>query len=270
MSDETPTGAAPMLLALDFDGVLCDGMIEYFQTAWRGYCRIWSPEDKTPPAGLAESFYRTRPVVETGWEMPLVVRSLLQGISEAEILADWGTLAKQQIEREGLNPADLSAAVDSSRDEWIAADLDTWLAQHRFYPGVVEWLAQTLQSGVDVYIISTKESRFIRQLLAQQGVDFPGDRLIGKEIRQPKAQTLRDLIQQHTQDGTPPAVWFVEDRLKTLQTIQPQPDLANVRLFLADWGYNTATERDTAQQDPQIHLISLAQFAGAFPGWLLA
>ncbi|HIK41341.1 HAD family hydrolase [Thermoleptolyngbya sp. M55_K2018_002] len=270
MSNAVLADAMPTLLALDFDGVLCDGMIEYFQTAWRGYCRIWSPEDKTPPAGLAESFYRTRPVVETGWEMPLIVRSLLQGISEAEILADWGTLAKQQIEREGLNPADLSAAVDGSRDEWIAADLDTWLAQHRFYPGVVERVAQALQSGLDVYIISTKESRFIRQLLAQRGVDFPGDRLIGKEIRQPKAQTLRDLIQQHTQDGTPPAVWFVEDRLKTLQTIQPQPDLATVRLFLADWGYNTAAERDTAQQDPQIHLISLAQFAGAFPGWLPA
>jgi len=202
--------------------------------------------------------------------MPLVVRSLLQGISEADILANWGTLAKQQIEREGLNPADLSAAVDGSRDEWIAADLDTWLAQHRFYPGVVARLAQILQSDTAVYIISTKESRFIRQLLAQQGVDFPGDRLIGKEIRQPKAQTLRDLIQQHTHDGTPPVVWFVEDRLKTLQTIQPQPDLAGVTLFLADWGYNTAAERDTAQQDPQIHLISLAQFAGAFPGWLTA
>jgi phosphoglycolate phosphatase-like HAD superfamily hydrolase len=270
MPDTPLTAPAPTLLALDFDGVLCDGMIEYFQTAWRGYCRIWSPEEKTPPAGLAEAFYRTRPVVETGWEMPLVVRSLLQGIAEADILANWGTLAKQQIEREGLNPADLSAAVDGSRDEWIAADLDTWLAQHRFYPGVVARLAQTLHSGINVYIISTKESRFIRQLLAQQGVDFPGDRLIGKEIRQPKAQTLRDLIQQHTHDGTPPVVWFVEDRLKTLQTIQPQPDLAGVTLFLADWGYNTAAERDTAQQDPQIHLISLAQFAGAFPGWLTA
>gem|GEM_PF-4100580 len=25
----------PTLIALDFDGVLCNGLIEYFQTAWR-------------------------------------------------------------------------------------------------------------------------------------------------------------------------------------------------------------------------------------------
>ncbi|GAB4136624.1 MAG: HAD family hydrolase [Cyanobacteria bacterium J069] len=266
-ADIASADAEPTLLALDFDGVLCDGMIEYFQTAWRGYCRIWSPPEQTPPVGLAESFYRTRPVVETGWEMPLVVRSLLLGVSEAEILADWGRLAKQQIAQEQLNPADLSAAVDGSRDEWIAADLDNWLAQHRFYPGVIERLAQALDSAIDTYIVSTKESRFISQLLAQQGVEFPGDRLIGKEIRQPKSQTLRDLIQKHTQDTVPPRVWFVEDRLKTLQTVQTQPDLADVKLFLADWGYNTAAERDAAQQDPQIQIISLAQFTGAFAGW---
>ncbi|MCY7286501.1 MAG: HAD family hydrolase, partial [Cyanobacteria bacterium CAN_BIN43] len=37
---------APTLLALDFDGVLCNGLMEYFQTAWRVYCQIWSH----PPA----------------------------------------------------------------------------------------------------------------------------------------------------------------------------------------------------------------------------
>jgi 3-deoxy-D-manno-octulosonate 8-phosphate phosphatase KdsC-like HAD superfamily phosphatase len=29
--------SAPQTLALDFDGVLCDGLLEYFETAWRAY-----------------------------------------------------------------------------------------------------------------------------------------------------------------------------------------------------------------------------------------
>ena len=55
----------PTILALDFDGVICDGLIEYFQTAWRTYCQIWKPVETVPDADLALSFYRVRPAIET-------------------------------------------------------------------------------------------------------------------------------------------------------------------------------------------------------------
>ena len=32
---------AARILALDFDGVICDGMAEYWQTAWRTYTQVW-------------------------------------------------------------------------------------------------------------------------------------------------------------------------------------------------------------------------------------
>ncbi|MCZ8160393.1 MAG: HAD family hydrolase, partial [Microcystis sp. LE19-196.1B] len=32
---------SPRILALDFDGVLCDGMIEYFQISKRTYETLW-------------------------------------------------------------------------------------------------------------------------------------------------------------------------------------------------------------------------------------
>ena len=44
------------LFALDFDGVLCNGLIEYFQTAWRAYCQVWSPSVITPPRGSRSQF----------------------------------------------------------------------------------------------------------------------------------------------------------------------------------------------------------------------
>ncbi|MHC5726941.1 MAG: HAD family hydrolase, partial [Nostoc sp.] len=36
------TASSPTILALDFDGVICDGLIEYFEVSWRTYCQIWS------------------------------------------------------------------------------------------------------------------------------------------------------------------------------------------------------------------------------------
>lgn len=252
--------ATPTILALDFDGVLCDGLIEYFQTAWRVYVQIWNPPDKIPPAGLAEQFYRLRPVVETGWEMPVVIRSLLQGVSESEILHRWSEIAAAQIAADSLQAADLANAVDSVRDEWIQADLNDWLAQHRFYPGVIDRLSKICASPILPIIITTKEGRFVQQLLRQQGLDFQRDRILGKEVKQPKTVSLRQLQPDRH------AIWFVEDRLKTLQSVLTQPDLATVRLFLADWGYNTPAERESAQQ-PQIHLLSIAQFRQDFSQW---
>ena len=223
---------APTILALDFDGVICDGLIEYFQTAWKTYCLIGSPVSKVPPPGLAEQFYRLRPVIETGWEMPVLIRSLLDQIPEAELFSHWAAIALDQVQTLNLSPAEIEAQLDRVRDEWIATDVDNWLAQHRFYPGVAARLQQIINSAVIPYIVTTKEQRFVKQLLKQQQVEFAESQIFGKEVKQPKAQTLRFLIHQHTrQAGSQPAVWFIEDRLKTLQNIEIQPDLQDVNPF---------------------------------------
>ena len=113
-------------------------------------------------------------------------------------------------------------------------------------------------------IVTTKEGRFVKALLQQQGVQMPEQWIIGKESKRPKPQILLELIEK---TGTPPTLWFVEDRLKTLQSVQQQPDLDAVKLYLADWGYNTASERATAHHDPRIQLLSLSQFGEDFSAW---
>lgn len=247
----------PDLLALDFDGVICDGLREYFQTSWRAYCQLWHSPGAAPPEGLAEAFYRLRPVVETGWEMPVVLYALESGFSEAEILRDWHNLSLELLSQHRLEPRQVAAIVDGIRDSWIAQDLDRWLAEHRFYPGVVDRL-KTLEQFV---IISTKEARFIRALLAQAGITLREDQVFGKEQKRPKHEILRELQPHHDR------IWFVEDRLKTLQGIEQQADLAEVGLFLADWGYNLPRERELAQTSDRIHLISLAQWDQDFGAW---
>lgn len=255
----------PTILALDFDGVICDGLIEYFQTAWRTYCQIWKPSLPTPPADLDASFYRLRPVIETGWEMPVLIRALVLGITEARISQDWVALAQQLLKEANLTAADIGTKLDQLRDEWIASDLAGWLSLHRFYAGVVEKMRSLQDIPVQPVIVTTKEGRFVSQLLQQQGVQFPEQSIIGKESKRPKHQILKELLKRRT--GTPPILWFVEDRLKTLQSVQQQPDLDVVKLYLADWGYNTPTERESAHHDPQIQVLSLSQFVQDFSAW---
>lgn len=273
---------APTILALDFDGVLCDGLLEYFQTSWRTYCQIWQPDSQTPPDDLAPRFYRLRPVVEVGWEMPVLLRALVLGVSEEKILQDWSAVVRELVASERLDAAEIGKKVDAVRDEWIETDLDGWLALHRFYPGVIERLHQIisaietapLESPTQLFIVTTKEGRFVKQLLQQQGIQLSEESIIGKEIKRPKYQTLRQLIEAKNAIASSPAspgnevtLWFVEDRLQTLQLVQQQADLDNVRLYLADWGYNTETHREFARHDSRIRLLSLSVFVQDFSVW---
>lgn len=260
------TANSPTILALDFDGVICDGLIEYFEVAWRTYCQIWSSVNDTPPDDLALRFYRLRPVIETGWEMPVLIKALVDGISDDKILQEWVTITPQILLNDQLQAREIGAKLDNIRDEWINTDLDGWLSLHRFYQGVVEKLKLTLASEVQLFIVTTKEGRFVQQLLQQEGVNLPPTAIFGKEVKRPKYEILRELIKEA--NNKPVSLWFVEDRLKTLQLVKQQSDLGDVKLFLADWGYNTQSERKAAQDDSQIQLISLSQFTKDFSGWL--
>ncbi|QSJ18149.1 HAD family hydrolase [Nostoc sp. UHCC 0702] len=259
------TASSPTILALDFDGVICDGLIEYFEVAWRTYSLIWPPANDTPPDDLALRFYRLRPVIETGWEMPVLIKALMDGISDDKILQEWVTIAPQILLDGKLQARDIGAKLDNLRDEWINTDLAGWLSLHKFYPGVVEKIKLTVASAVKVYIVTTKEGRFVQQLLQQEGVNLPSTAIFGKEVKRPKYEILRELIQAAEK---PVSLWFVEDRLKTLQLVQQQTDLEDVQLFLADWGYNTQPERKAAQNDQRIQLLSLSHFAKDFSSWL--
>lgn len=260
---------APDILALDFDGVLCDGLLEYFQTAWKAYCQLFQISSEQPPVGLDQDFYALRPVVETGWEMPVLIHAVQSGYSREAIFQDWPPLAQQLLAEAHLDRQAAAAAIDGMRDRWIKADLEGWLGLHRFYPGVIERVKSAIAEGVYPIIVSTKEGRFIKQLLDQQGVTLNSEQILGKEIKQPKYITLRQL-QSEPPAGTAaaPSIWFVEDRLKALDLTAEQSDLVGVTLFLADWGYNTAAEKSRAEQSERIHRLALSQFTAPFTAWL--
>jgi phosphoglycolate phosphatase-like HAD superfamily hydrolase len=247
----------PKILALDFDGVVCDGLLEYFQTTKKAYEKIWK-EDPVSLDSWAELFYHLRPVIETGWEMPLLLRALVLQESPEAILEDWPQILDRIVTAENLDTKYLAQTLDGVRDEWIRTDPSGWLKLHRFYAGVVRSLQAILRSGTKIYIISTKEGRFIQTLLEEQGINLASDYLIGKEVQQPKYTTLKGILKQ--QSCLPSELWFVEDRLKALELVAQEKDLEGMGLFLAAWGYNTEATRNSLQNHPQIRLLSLEQF----------
>ncbi|MGA1410487.1 MAG: HAD family hydrolase [Prochlorotrichaceae cyanobacterium] len=256
----TETMTEPSLFAFDFDGVLCDGVLEYFQVAWRTYSQI-APQmgiqetldPLQPPSELFAPFAQGRAVIETGWEMPLLIHVLRQGRSLADIFDRWSEiLAELKAATQMPAPSELAHRLDQVRDNWIAADLTDWLALHRFYPGVIECLQQLRQQGHSLAIVSTKEGRFIQQLLAQSQMAFPAEQIFGKEVKRSKKETLKTLMADYPQCQI---FHFLEDRLAALAAVKGDPALQSVNLYLAGWGYNTERDRESARQDDRIQLL---------------
>jgi phosphoglycolate phosphatase-like HAD superfamily hydrolase len=253
----------PNILALDFDGVICNGLPEYFATTKKTYLEIWESDSIENLDKFASSFYQLRPVIEIGWEMPILLRALRLEINEIEILKNWALVAKTIIDNENLNPQEISSKLDCNRDNWINHDLDSWLELHQFYPGILSILKHINNLSIELYIITTKEGRFAKKLLEQQGIKLPEENIIGKEYQRPKYQTLK-LLLQASKSPKDTIIWFVEDRLKTLEVVQQQLELSTIKLFLADWGYNTEIERVAARNNPKIEVLSLKQFQQKF------
>ncbi len=256
----------PKILALDFDGVICDTVHELLKSTWQVYREIWAGGGDGPPPKVASAYIRLRPALEIGWESPILLRALIEGVPEAELLREFQTTWRQRIlEAHRLNQADLSTRFDAARDSWIRTDLQGWLASNHLYPGIAERMREIVRSHVRAFVLTTKEGRFAHYLLEQNGVNLPAAHVWGKERAHPKADLLRVLREeQGVEYGD---IWFVEDRLKTLQSVAELADLEAVSLFLATWGYNTPAERKEARTDGRIAPLTLDQFCGDFAAW---
>jgi hypothetical protein len=258
----------PDILALDFDGVCCDGLHEYFETSRRTCARVW-PADEPPAESAFEAFSTLRPVILSGWEMPVLLRAIARGIPRAEILGGWERVRAGLVATGSPSGAALIArlghALDETRREWIAADEAGWLALHAPY-GSVDELRRLVAEPVRSVLVTTKEGAFARRVLESWGVRLAD--VQGKETGAHKCRNLRALIAAWTAErGSRPRLAFVEDRLETLRHVTTHSDLDDVALFLAAWGYTTEAARAAARADPRIRLLTLEQFRQGSAVW---
>jgi phosphoglycolate phosphatase-like HAD superfamily hydrolase len=263
----------PRILALDFDGVVCDGRPEYFETAWRAYVAAWPPPALTAgrPDAVAARFSALRPLIESGWEMPLLVHALLAGVGE-DALKDreaWLRAAPALLKAAGVSAEALGRALNKVRDDWFARDSGSWLAHHHFYPGVADQMIALLNGPTHVMIVTTKAERFVRSLLTAERPRLAEITVVGREPGKPvpKPDILRRLADREGLGAEASGLWFVEDMLETLDSTAERADLAGARLFLADWGYNTPQDRARVAGDKRIALLSLARFAAPLEAW---
>lgn len=249
-----PMAIAPLLVC-DFDGVLVDGMAEYWWSARRAALAL-APQLQLPESAPA-AFSQLRPLIHHGWEMVLVAAELARSTVPVEqLLGRYTELLEPLLAHWGWSAGQLQQALEQQRQQAIACDPEAWLGLHGFYPGVVERLQRLPAEGADWAVLTTKGGAFARRILAAAGLEPWA--LYGHE-QGSKPDVLAQLRQQQRRP-----LWFLEDRRPTLERVCARPELVEVRCFLASWGY--LGPLDACELPAAIRLLSPAAFA-ALADW---
>jgi phosphoglycolate phosphatase-like HAD superfamily hydrolase len=243
-----------LIVALDFDGVICDSAIETGMTGWKAAATLWPDMPKTAPEEMIERFRLLRLIIETGYEAILAMRLLHQGHSISGIYEDYTHLIQGLLNDRDVTVDDLKALFGQTRDTWIAEDLDDWIRMNPLFSGVANKM-QNLAQLCPWYIITTKQERFVKQILQANAIELAEERIFGMDRKMSKVDVLKILSAEHPDE----TIYFVEDRLQTLLKVQQNDSLASVKLFFALWGYNTLEDKALAATLP-IKSIKLEDF----------
>ena len=249
------------LLVFDFDGVILDGMDEYWSSS-RAACRsllqgVLLPE-QTPT-----SFRQLRPWVHHGWEMVLIAALLqesdgpLQRLGVDAFAADYDQQLRAGLDRFGWQSSLLQDSLERVRLQAVSDDRAGWVALHRPFDGVSERLARLEDEGVAWSVLTTKGRDFTAELL--EAFQLRPIRLDGRESG-PKPEVLLRLHREWVLKG------FVEDRRATLEAVLETPGLEGLKCFLADWGYLRPADREGLPEG--LDLLSSSKFAAPLAIWL--
>jgi phosphoglycolate phosphatase-like HAD superfamily hydrolase len=232
-----------ILYALDFDGVVCDSAVETAMTGWKAATRIWSDMPKDVPTAMIDQFRSLRPIIETGYEAILTMRLLYLGETPEAIISGYEEKIKTLLDQDLISITELKTLFGETRDIWIANDLADWINMNPLFAGVAEKL-QALGQRASWLIITTKQERFVKQILSANTIALPDEYIFGLDRNMSKQEVLIQLLKTHP-DQT---IYFVEDRLPTLLNVLKNDQLTNIKLIFALWGYNTRADKTLAAQ----------------------
>jgi HAD superfamily hydrolase (TIGR01509 family) len=217
------------VLALDFDGVICDSLAEGLLVSWNAHTRapvraFVDPGLAGVPPEVAERFTGCRPFARHlgHWLVPFTIGKV--PASHTEFAACYAGLPKHAI-------ATFTTAAAHYRSEVRRQYPEPWLAHHRIHPGLGELLT-------DAYIVTARDVVSVSRILDAHAIHIDATRIFGSRTDKPEA--LRTIA---TREGVTPAeVTLVDDCIENCLAARA----AGCGAWWARWGYTAAGDRALA------------------------
>ena len=240
----------PKLILFDFDGVIVDGIDEYWfssKLACEKYL-LTNPNDLNinKYIEVPKIFVEIRPWVKYGWEMVLITHEILKtsdpldNLTKNPFLENYEKNCSHLLLKNSWNSIKLQQCLDDARLFQITNDLEKWISLHRPFNKVVSFIKYAQDKGYKIGVISTKGKTFTSKILFNLNI-FP-ELIFGYESGA-KIDIISNLSLNYDIKG------FVEDRRKTLSNILQNNQTKFINCYLAEWGYLKSTDKIDLPQE---------------------
>ena len=243
------------LVVLDFDGVVIDGMEEYWWSSRRACISLLPHVYLSLPESVPNEFRYLRPWVNHGWEMVLLAAES-KCFDRSNWMNNYQYEQSKALKRNGWDSEILQNALNKTRHFAICQQRNFWFSLHKPFSQLVERLFAFSNEGVDWAILTTKNEEFTSELL--NGFGLSPWRIYGREAG-PKCEVLLRLCKER------PVRAFIEDRRATLEVVISTPGLEQISCFLASWGYLKSS--DHYFLPAKIHLLDLNSLSTPLAEW---
>tara|TARA_Y100001968_G_scaffold303552_1_gene317799 strand:+ start:390 stop:1166 length:777 start_codon:yes stop_codon:yes gene_type:complete len=255
---------ASSTIVFDFDGVLIDGMHEYWWSSRKACLNLLNKTNESVllPHEVPQTFKHLRPWVHHGWEMVLIAAEIttLSNSFDEEFFQTYTENYEKEciksLNKWGWEASQLQATLDNIRREAISQNTNNWLHKHIAFPGVVNRLKKFSEEGLELTILTTKGINFTYQILQHLG-------LKAQSIYGHESGSKKDVLIKLSKKKKIQA--FIEDRRATLETVKNSPELRFIPCYLASWGY---IKPDDLKDLPSgIKLLRKKNFEKPFSNW---
>ncbi len=232
------------IFLFDFDGVIVDGMQEYWHTSLLACERyLNSPYisvDQKLYKRVPNSFKEIRPWVKYGWEMILIVHEIIKtenpltNDNKDDFINNYYQNCQKILKDNYWLAEDLQTILNKSREYQIHKDFRKWVDLHNPFFEVINLIEELSKREIKTGIITTKGKIFAEKILRQLNIypEFVFGYESGTKIK--IAQKLSE---------TNEILGFIEDRKKTLIEIKQNSETSHIPCFLANWGYLKESDR---------------------------
>ncbi len=251
-----------LIVVFDFDGVIVDGLVEYWNSAREACLQLVGDEkyEEQLPLKAPDTFRKIRPWVKDGWEMVLLAAELLRDDSPIKhpkkFSDEYQNNCHKALKFWNWHPKQLQIALDDVRKKAIHKNKAKWLASHYPFSGVVERIKKLNTEHIEWAVLTTKSTEFTAQLLNH--FNLSPTLLYGYEGGS-KPDVLLKISKNYLIKG------FIEDRRSTLETVLDTPSINWIPCYLANWGY---LKNNDAQALPTgIQLLKQEDFMYPVADW---
>jgi phosphoglycolate phosphatase-like HAD superfamily hydrolase len=260
----------PNVLALDFDGVICDSAGECLYSAYNTYAAVRGLQDAASVTDIRsdwyDTFYQIRPYIRDGKDYFVILYFLENEISvESQTQFDDQSAAVMQEVcslAEVENKDDLEKHFQDSRRAIRAKDEAAWFDMNPLYDRMREGLDSLGPGFEGVYITTSKPTDAATKILYHNGIEIPEPQILGKDkVKKTVAKNSQMEAVASAANIELSEILFLDDQVSHLTAAQK----IGVQCFVATWGYNTDEQVEEAVQAgiPLLSEDDISEWTGA-------